>query len=116
LYLKDGKLSLRSLNIGAAVDGSTPNNCLYLFIFRARLTLPWRFASNPAYERPTERISTPVKFEPHYRSQAGVEAHVDSSDSSRLAQFLVVDDDLDEEEVSFLKLDEVYTSAPGMHC
>ena len=62
LYLKDGKLSLRSLNSGAAVDGSTPKNCLYLFIFRVRLTLPWRFASNPAYERPAERISMSVKI------------------------------------------------------
>jgi hypothetical protein len=65
-------LSLRSLNIGAAVDGSTPNNCLYLFIFRARLTLPWRFASNPAYERPTKRISTPVKFEPPIDHKLGL--------------------------------------------
>ena len=62
LYLKDGKLSLRSLNSGAAVGGSTPKNCLHLFIFRVRLTLPWRFASNPAYERPAERISMSVKM------------------------------------------------------
>ena len=62
LYLKDRKLSLRSLNSGAVVDGSTPKNCLYLFIFWVRLTLPWRFVSNPAYERPAERISMSVKI------------------------------------------------------
>ncbi len=48
LYLKDENLFLRSVNNGAAVDGSTPKNCLYIIIFQVRFTFPWHLVSNPA--------------------------------------------------------------------